>query len=111
MATLIERLRAARESTIEIDGIKLKVRRPTHIDLAYLRSDSDEQFVRRCVVGWVGVREVDVVPGGAAHPVEFDIDVCVEWFKDVPGRWAKLGDAISAIIRDYFASLESSEKK
>jgi hypothetical protein len=111
MSALIERLRAARESTVEIDGITLKVRRPTHTDLVYLRSDTDEQFVRRCVVGWVGVREVDVVPGGAAHLVDFDIDVCVEWFKDVPGRWGKLGEAISTIIRAYFDSLESAEKK
>lgn len=111
MATLVERLRAAREQIVEIDDIKLKVRRPAHVDLACLRTDSDEQFVRRCVVGWVGVKECDVVPGGTGAEVPFDIDACVEWFKDSPGRWQQLGEAISGIIRRYFESLGDAEKK
>lgn len=111
MAGLIERLRAAREQIVEIDGIRLRVRRPTYADLAYVQAESNEDFLRRCVVGWVGVREVDIVPGGAAHEVPFDADVCIEWFKDAPQRWVSLNERVSEIVRQYLASLGDAEKK
>lgn len=111
MATLLERLRAARESWVSVGEYEVLVRRPTDVELFKARADDNSAFVRRVVVDWRKVRELDVVPGGAAHPVPFDLDLCVEWLEDRPLLYAELVQKVETIIRERFEARDDAEKK
>lgn len=108
---LVEKLRKARERTVEVAGYTFTVRRPTDVEAQRLRVISSTAELIPFVVGWAGVKELDVLPsGGDGHPVPFDPDVCREWLSDRPDLLQPLVDAIVAAYREHTAELEAGEK-
>jgi hypothetical protein len=111
--SLIEKIRKARESVIEVEGHKYTIRRPTEADQAemyrgagYSRLD----LVRSCVVDW-DLQEIDVVPGGSPIPLTFSAALWAEYVDDKSSLWQPISDAVRNLINTHNEEVERSVKK
>lgn len=93
--SLAEKIRKARESTVEIGGKTWTIRRPSDEEASEIKRNGDGllAIVKRFVIGWP-LTEIDLVPGGTGVDVPFDREVFTEWVADQPGLWTPLGMAI-----------------
>ena len=100
MNPLIEKLKKNRETEVEAGGFKFTVRRPTDMQIADMRDQDIKQgdILERFVVGWSGVRELDIIPSGSAMEIPFDTGVFMEWVADHPELWV---DLCQAAITSY----------
>ena len=105
---LVEKLRKSREQVVEVGGFKFTIRRPTDVEMMELGRSGPITRLLPFIVGWDGVKELDIIPGGDPHPVPFDAEVCREWLTDRPDL---LGPVIEAITSSYTAHRESIEEK
>ena len=105
MATLVEKLRKAREQQVTVGGFTFTVRRPTDVEALALRGATSMRDLMPFVIGWDTVREIDVLPGGDPHPLAFDVDVAAEWLADRPDLLTPLIDAIHEQYRAHVAAL------
>lgn len=80
--SLVEKIRKARETKVEAGGFTFVIRRPTALEMSEMASASRGRAVLPFVIGWDGVREMDIIPGGDPHPLPFDAGVCAEWLAD-----------------------------
>lgn len=114
---LIEKIRAARQVNVEIDGNSFTVRRPTDMEMAKLKTDavrqgfSDSDVLRKYVVDWHGVQEIHLIPGGSPVDVPFEADLFMEWVADKPECWSPLVDAILNAYRAHEEARIELEKK
>lgn len=97
--SLIEKLKRARESTVEVGGFTFTVRRPTDLEMFELRNSLGPRGLLKFVVGWGGVKESDLFNGGDPHPVAFDQDVCAEWLSD---RAELLSTVVAKVRETYY---------
>lgn len=108
MSALLDKMRRAREQRVDVGGFSFTIRRPTPTDMLEARAQGGD--FARFVVGWSGVREIDLFEGGDPHPLEFDADACREWLRDRPDLFepviGKILDAFSA----HMKALEAAEK-
>lgn len=107
---LVDKLRRAREQQVAAGGFTFTVRRPTFEQFVALRAVREVGPYAQYVVGWSGVRELDLYPGGGPEPVPFDADACAEWLSDRPDLAAPLMEAIVQSAADYLRKLETAEK-
>lgn len=106
-AGLLAKIRRAREKDVEIGGFRFTIRRPTDLEMARMISAPDRaERMLRCVVGWSGVRGLDLFPGGDDAPAEFDSDVCVEFLSDDPSLAGPIMDQINEAYAAHAAALE-----
>lgn len=111
MASLIERLRAAREQWAKVGEFELQLRRPTRLQLAMWGEIKPGELLRQSVIGWRGVTELTLdIPGGEGRNVPFDLDLCVEWLEDHPNELGKAVDAITGLITSQIDAQEALEK-
>ncbi len=117
MATLslLEKLRKTRETRLPVgdDGrLQLIIRRPAIMDHIRhrLRSEIVYDWYTPMVVGWVGVIEQDILPGGTDDVVEFDHALAVEWIGDRPAVVSALTDYCQKLIDDYTAAQDALKK-
>ena len=108
--SLVDKIRKAREQSVEAGGYTFTVRRPTDVEMLELRGTGSIARLFRFVVGWEGVKEIDLVPGGDPHPVPFDADICTEWLSDHPEIFGPLVDAILGGYRQHAEALETGTK-
>jgi len=110
---LIDKIRKAREQTIEADGFSFTIRRPTDLQIRELRGNKIAQADILCgyVVGWDGVKERDLIPGGTPEPVTFDRELFIEWVADKPAIMDALIPAVVDAYRQHEAELEDTLKK
>jgi hypothetical protein len=113
MSSLIERIRAARQTRVTVEGKTFIVRRPTDWEFAEMRKREVLQMdiLERFVEGWEGVTELDLVPGGDASPVEFDKDLFAEWVADQDQYWTPITDAVVNEFIAHRKRLGETEKK
>lgn len=90
---LIEKIRRARETGVDVDGRKYVVRRPTDEEALGLSGVQLVEVVKRFTVGW-SLAEIDLIPGGGPDPVPFDPALFAEWVADRPEVWGPLSAAI-----------------
>jgi hypothetical protein len=63
------------------------------------------------VIGWEGVTSLDIgLPGGDAHPVEFDPALAAEWLTDRLDLLQPLADAVFSAFHAYEARQEEAKK-
>jgi hypothetical protein len=110
MNPLIAKLRKAREKNVEAGGFIFTIRRPTDVEAMQMGGFKDPSMLIPYVIGWDKVREIDVVPGGDAHPLPFDADVCREWLCDQPDLLAPLVEAITEAYVAHRTELKEQEK-
>ncbi len=97
MSQLGDKIRKAREFTREIEGWRLRLRRPTDVEAAsILRTGARDALTvaTTFVIGWEGVKESDLVPSGNNGEIEFDADAWAEIVADRPELWEPLSTAI-----------------
>ena len=107
---LVDKIRRARERNVEVGGYTFTVRRPTDIEAMALRGASGIADLLPYVVGWQGVNEIDLIPGGSPVPTPFAADVAAEWLADRPDLLQPLVEAIMAAYRDHVATMEDAAK-
>lgn len=111
--SLIDKIRKARESAVEVGGHKFTIRRPTEAEQAEMYKDAKFSYldmVRRCVVGW-DLQEIDLIPGGNAIALPFNTELWVEYVSDHSELWSDLSNAIMQSISAHKAKEERAEKK
>lgn len=103
MSDLLKKMRRARESNVDAGGYTFTIRRPTDLEIAEMsgRATLQIDLVRDFVVGWKGVKEIDLVPGGTGVEVEFDLSVYREWIVDRPELWADISTAVMQAYQSY----------
>ena len=110
--SLADNLRRAREKTVEAGGFKFTIRRPTEFEMAsklHGRKVLLAEFMP-FVIGWEGVRELDIMAGGDPHPLEFDPSVRDEWLGDNITLLSALADEILKAWGEYIAARENRAK-
>lgn len=100
MSALSDKLRRAREFSVEADGVAFTALRPTDIDAQRLRGMDTLDAVCRFVVGWDMTELALGVPGGSNVAVEFDADALREWLSD---RIDAINVLAAAIMESYVA--------
>jgi hypothetical protein len=115
-ASLAEKIRRARECSVEIQGITFRYNRPTDVQMAALHDEfngrySKPEIARRFVIGWGGISEADLIPGGSADtPAVFDSEAFGEWLDDARNFWTPLYEAILGAYADYSAARDDEVK-
>ena len=93
-----QRLKKAREFTVELDGHVFIARRPTdaEADRINLQRPTNVQVCREFVVGWdESVTEAALgIVSGSSDSVPFHSEIWREWVDDRPDFWAPLYEAI-----------------
>jgi hypothetical protein len=71
--SLIEQLKKSRQSKVVSGDFSFVITRPTDQDMAEIRSASIDQkeLFSRFVIGWDGVKEIDIISSGDDTPAEF----------------------------------------
>lgn len=104
--SLIDKIKKARESNVEIDGVTFTIRRPTDYEAfnelmetgadnktMILKVDS-RYIMEHFVTGWAGMNECMLIPGGSPEPVPFSAEVFMAWAEENMGVWPILSKAI-----------------
>ncbi len=102
MSALLDKLRRAREFKVEAGGFTFTLLRPTDVEWLEMSSQNTARAILPFVIGWEGVKELDLIPGGDPHPLPFDRDACGEWLTD---RIDLLPALIEAFVKAYEAHL------
>lgn len=111
MSTLADKIRKARESVIEAGEFKFTIRRPTDVDMIEWTRHRDPQTLLKFVIGWDGVKEIDLIPGGDPHPAQFDSEACAEWLKDRSDLFVTVVNGITDSYQNHKKTVEDAEKK
>lgn len=126
---LLEKLRRSRETNAQIGGFTFVIRRPTQYQLSEIpdnersnyqsidpetgeqktiRIAKDEAMLRRFVVDWKDVKEIDIVPGGDPIPATFTVDLLIEWLQDKAELWRELSTAVWSVYMTHKEEVSES---
>lgn len=111
MSSLIDKIKAARLTSITVDKFSFTVRRPTDLEAIRLTGKSQEQILKEFVTDWKGVQEIDLVPGGTSIDVPFDSDLFSEWIADQPQLWDPIISCVVEAYKRHNEQRDSTEKK
>lgn len=109
--SLIDKLRKARETAVEVEGFRFTIRRPTDQEAINLRDITFIEVAQRYVVGWSGVKELDLIPGGDPREVSFDSDLWREWCADHPEFWQPISTAVMNSYQSHRNEQDEIKKK
>lgn len=109
--SLADKIRKARETSVEVNGGVWMIRRPTDEEAVALSTNGDGllAIVKRFVIGWP-LTEMDLVPGGTDIKLPFDVEAFAEWVADKPDLWEPLGSAILAAYKTHADKREATVK-
>lgn len=111
MSVLAEKIRKAREKAVEVGGFSFTIRRPTDVDMVDFSGTKRAENLLKFVVGWDGVKEIDLFEGGEGHPAKFDSEACQEWLMDRPDLFTPVINAVLEAYQSHKQSLADAEKK
>lgn len=134
MSTLAEKIRAARQKSIDIDGHRFTYRRPTPIEMLNWLGDTDvqmtkqwfeQQFNLATCAGWRSkaiealglfvddwdLTELDLFSGGTGAKAEFSADALIEYLGDHPSALNALAVAIYSSWLTFLQEQADAEKK
>ena len=110
MSSLSEKIRRSRESVIDSGGFSFTIRRPTDIEMLEVSRTKRPSDFLRFVVGWSGVKEIDLIPGGDPTPAIFDADACDEWLSDRTDLFTTVVNSIVESYQKHKEGIEVPEK-
>lgn len=98
----VEKYRKAAQTRVEAEGYAFVIQRPSCADVAEITNKRVSlDWAVRFVVGWEGVLESDLLPGGDPEPVAFDAALFCAWVKDRPTLWSPLIDGVIDAYQRY----------
>ena len=103
MSVLTDKIRRAREVRVPAGEFTFVIRRPTDVEWIEIAGQSTARAVLPFVIGWEGVKELAMIPGGDPHPLPFDSEACSEWLSD---RIDLLPILLEAFVKSYEAHIE-----
>jgi len=109
MGSLADRVRAAREQWVSVEGHEFLIRRPTRLQLSKLAGVVTSDAVIGCVVGWK-TPENKLVPGGGGEVPPFDPEAFREWVEDDIDILVGLTKNLKDLIERYSRDKEAAEK-
>lgn len=101
------------QTVVEVGRFAFTLQRPTPAEVLLARAGRqaiDLPFVAAHVVGWSGVQESDLVPGGDPEPVAFDAALFKAWMDDEPDLWAPLSKALVDAYQSHEEAREARGK-
>lgn len=107
---LAEKIRKAREQVVEAGGYRFTVRRPTDVEMMDMHGTGSVARMFQFVIGWEGVNEIDVVPGGDPVPLKFSEAVRDEWLADRMDIMVVLVDILTKAYKAHAEQLEAAAK-
>jgi hypothetical protein len=109
--SLIDKIRAAREISVEANGHKFTIRRPTDEEAVRFSAEKIDlvNVVKRFTTGW-DLHEIDLISSGSSVPVPFDPELFAEWAADNPEIWEPLGKAIMDAYTVHASKREAAAK-
>ena len=109
---LINRMRKARQFTIELRGFTFTGRRPTDAEAARLHQEGfdSHSIAREFVTDWKGVKESHLVPSGGSDEVPFSPGVWAEWVADNPDFWRPIKDKVIEEYKRHAGEVEDAGK-
>lgn len=113
MATLLEKLRAQRESSAEVEpGKSFTVRRPLAAHMHKLRAGVTPELVCEHVTGWAGITEADLLGAavGASDPAPFAAELASEVLCDHPEWLEEVTRKLVAMVNGWFEQREAIAK-
>lgn len=112
MDAFTRRMRAARESSVQVNGHRYTIRRPTAGEL--MQRDYEESglaVLEDFVVGW-DLLQQDALPGqGSDDAAPFNRDTWIEYLYDHSEIWQPLGEAIRKAMDSHKVKQGEAEKK
>lgn len=108
--SLADKIRKARETRVTDGKFTFVVRRPTDLEMLKFAQSKDPAELLRFVVGWEGVTELDLYPGGGPEPVPFDPESCREWLSDRIETFGKITDAVMSAYEAHQKAQGLAEK-
>lgn len=104
---LIDKINKEREIPLDIDGVKIIARRPTHLQMAELdgREVSVRDLLKLVVTGWE-MTELQLLPGGTPKAVPFSTELFMAWAEDKPKAWKPVINAALDAYRAHKQKLE-----
>jgi len=119
MSALLEKLKKSRQTNVEVDSKSFTITRPTPMEAMEWLNDMGgnplasedvklfyaEMFtlknllwrrlaqtaIERFVVGWPGMQEIIIIPGGSSVELPFDKELFLLWVQDHPKIVTELG--------------------
>lgn len=112
MAALLDRLRSAREFTVQLAiGKRLRMRRPLAAQMSRFRAGVSLELVAEHVVGWDGITEADLLPGvGSDSPAAFSPELAAEVLMDRPDWAAPASHELVESIKAWLAKQDAAAK-
>lgn len=110
---LAARLRRARQFTVDFEGKKFHVRRPTDLEIGKLglANARTGDLTLRFVDDWENVRVCDLIPGDPDQtPVDFDQELWEEFAADQPELMKEVGTKIMEAYLKHAKVEEDSTK-
>ena len=111
MSVLADKIRKSRESQVQAGGFTFTIRRPTDMDMMEFNRVKKTEFLIKFIVGWEGVTELDLIPGGDGHPAPFDSEACDEWMADRADLMIPVVNDIVEAYQAHKAKVGEAEKK
>ena len=112
MSALADRLRAARESDVELEpGKTMRIRRPAEYHMPEFRIITLDLAVG-CCIGWSGITEADLFGQGVGvgDAATFDKDACREALGDRNAWFQKVAAGIRDAMSSYLGIVEDAAK-
>jgi hypothetical protein len=103
----------SRPSQCTAGGYTFSIRRP-YVDEVIggkLAGLGAAEIAARFVIGWEGVKESDLMPGGDPEEVAFDAALFAAWIKDQPDLWPPLTQAIVGAYEAHEKALYEQGKR
>ena len=112
MATLAEKIRESRKIEVVVDDVTFNCIRPSVDDFyaAVQKSSRDVQICKSYVIGWSGMKESQLIPGGSDEEVAFDANLWAEAVADCPHFYTPLAKNIFKAVTDFISARAKQEK-
>lgn len=105
MTSLLDKMRAQRESTVEVEpGKTLTIRRPLAAQMNTLRNGVTPELIAGHVTGWGNVTEADLLGSavGSSDPAPFTAELVAEVLADKPEWLSKAADKLVEVVNGWF---------
>lgn len=113
MVALLDKLRAQRESSAEVEpGKAFTVRRPLAAHMHKLRAGVTPELVCEHVTGWTGITEADLLGAavGASDPAPFAPELAAEVLCDRPEWLQEVTRKLVEMVNAWFQQREAITK-